>query len=262
MPSQPLPKAIIFDIGGVVVHSPLEGIRSAEIKLSLPKNYLNVAIQDAGAGGAFQRLERGEVEMEPFFQQFGSELSGLAGVNGYKAYLNKLKKTGVDTSEDERKLADLVRKGGIKVDGKDLFIRMMKESIHLNETVVRALQILKGKFKLAALTNNFHLPPTLSHLIGTPPIDFLKSLFDFYIESAVVGMRKPDPAFFKHAMKVIGVERGGECVFLDDIGVNLKAARGLGMRGIRVYVGRAEEAVRELEEVVGMDLGLKPGAKL
>lgn len=77
--------------------------------------------------------------------------------------------------------------------------------------------------------------------------------FDYFIESAVLGIRKPDPEIFKHALKIMGC-RPEEVVFLDDIGSNLKAARKLGIQCIRVRISKEEEAVAELERMMGMKL--------
>jgi len=77
------------------------------------------------------------------------------------------------------------------------------------------LHAAKG-FKVTALTNNFILPPG-SAGIGAPPKDFV-TLFDDYVESSVVGLRKPDPKFFQYALDRLKV-RPQEVVFLDDIGV-------------------------------------------
>ena len=67
----------------------------------------------------------------------------------------------------------------------------------------------------------------------------------------MVGLRKPDPAIYRLAFAQLGVP-GERIVFLDDIGANLKAARELGMTTIKVL--DAEQALRELEEHVGIDL--------
>jgi epoxide hydrolase-like predicted phosphatase len=77
--------------------------------------------------------------------------------------------------------------------------------------------------------------------------------FDYFIESASLGLRKPNPEIFKHALTVIGCEPR-QVVFLDDIGSNLKAATKLGIRCIRVRIGREEEAIAELERVMEMKL--------
>ena len=77
--------------------------------------------------------------------------------------------------------------------------------------------------------------------------------FDYFIESAVLGIRKPNPEIFTHAINTIGC-KPEDVVFLDDIGSNLKAARKLGIRCIRVRIGKEAEAVADLERMMGMKL--------
>ncbi|CAE7232749.1 EPHX2, partial [Symbiodinium sp. KB8] len=61
----------------------------------------------------------------------------------------------------------------------------------------------------------------------------LRSLFDHFVESSVTKMRKPEPDFYAHALRVVGCE-APEAVFLDDIGKNLKPARDMGIFTIHV----------------------------
>ena len=75
--------------------------------------------------------------------------------------------------------------------------------------------------------------------------------FDVVVESSVVGVRKPDPAFYTMACEALDVEPSA-CVFLDDLGVNLKPARAMGMTTIKVV--DPDEALAELEAVVGFPL--------
>jgi FMN phosphatase YigB (HAD superfamily) len=72
----------------------------------------------------------------------------------------------------------------------------------------------------------------------------------------VLGIRKPNPEIFKHALKTMECTPE-EVVFLDDIGSNLKAARKLGIRCIRVRIGKEHEAVAELEKVMGLRLTIE-----
>jgi putative hydrolase of the HAD superfamily len=82
-------------------------------------------------------------------------------------------------------------------------------------------------------------------------MDGLLHLFDLVVESSRVGVRKPDPRFYRHALEALGVA-AEECVFLDDLGVNLKPARALGMRTIKVVT--ADQALAELEAQLGIPL--------
>jgi putative hydrolase of the HAD superfamily len=83
------------------------------------------------------------------------------------------------------------------------------------------------------------------------PIAAVLAHFDVVIESSVVGLRKPDPAFYELACERLAIEPS-EAVFLDDLGVNLKPARALGMRTIKVT--DPATALTELEALVGFSL--------
>ncbi len=74
------------------------------------------------------------------------------------------------------------------------------------------------------------------------------ALFDAVLESRVLGVRKPDPRFYELACATLGVQPE-ESVFLDDLGVNLKPARVLGMHTIKV--DDPDEALVELEKILG-----------
>jgi putative hydrolase of the HAD superfamily len=83
-------------------------------------------------------------------------------------------------------------------------------------------------------------------------MDEVLGLFDAVVESSKVGMRKPEEGFYRLACSLLEVEPA-ECVFLDDLGVNLKPARAMGMATIKV--GDPGAAIRELEELLGITLG-------
>ena len=75
------------------------------------------------------------------------------------------------------------------------------------------------------------------------------ALFDMVVESSVEGIRKPDPAIYRLACERLGVEPAA-CVFLDDLGINLKPARAMGMHTIKVV--DEDQAIRDLEEATGL----------
>ncbi|KIJ24217.1 hypothetical protein M422DRAFT_237457 [Sphaerobolus stellatus SS14] len=235
-------KAVIFDIGGVVVRSPMIGIAKYEKEHGLPPNYINSIIANQGAHGAFQKFERGEITLFPFYEAFSRELSHPQGKEWYKQYCNKKNITYPS-------LPDVV-----KIDGRELFGRMMRESNFYDPLVVEAIRRIRatGKYRVIALTNNFarsedsilaDAPPGTSvkkelEFLGwkqgaTPPK--MKALFDDFCDSSTLGLRKPDPAFYLLACKRNNVQPN-EAVFLDDIGYNLKAARELGMETIRKLI--------------------------
>ncbi|MGA2522274.1 MAG: HAD-IA family hydrolase, partial [Acidimicrobiales bacterium] len=86
---------------------------------------------------------------------------------------------------------------------------------------------------------------------GSARMGEVLALFDAVVESSVVGVRKPDERFYLLACELLDITPD-QAVFLDDLGVNLKPARALGMRTIKVTdPGRALD---ELAAVTGFAL--------
>jgi putative hydrolase of the HAD superfamily len=108
--------------------------------------------------------------------------------------------------------------------------------------MVEAVRLCREHGKTALLTNNFVAPE------GGVGLDDVLSLFDLIIESSKVGVRKPDPRFYKLACEALGIEPH-EAVFLDDLGINLKPAREMGMHTIKVV--DPADALDQLEALVG-----------
>ena len=85
-------KAVIFDIGGVVVKSPLIAISAFEVEKGLPKDYINTLITRRGPTGAWQRFERGEMRLFEFYDAFGTDLSDTVNGNEwYREYCDRKK---------------------------------------------------------------------------------------------------------------------------------------------------------------------------
>lgn len=119
----------------------------------------------------------------------------------------------------------------------------------LRPEMVTALRRCSERLATALLTNN-----VVSGGRGAGPdgVEDVLALFDVVVESSVVGVRKPERRFYEIALGQLGVD-AADAVFLDDLGINLKPAREMGMRTIKVV--DPTEAVAELEEVVGFPLG-------
>ncbi len=204
-------RAVIFDLGGVVMDSPLALIAAAyERELGIPEGHVNRVVVDTGPDGAWSRLERGELELEAFYPAFDRECEAA---------------------------------------GHAISARDMMERIALfakpRPVMIRAIERLRERgFRTAALTNNWK-----GDEIGRRAKQ-LGELFDVFIESAVVGMRKPDPRIYQLVCDRLEVGPE-EAVFLDDIGRNLKAARALGMTTIKV--DDAAQALGDLGVALGLD---------
>ena len=131
---------------------------------------------------------------------------------------------------------------GHNVDGR-LVLQMLAGEIR--PRMVAAIRACRTKYKTACLTNNF----LSSEVEVSEAVASVYALFDAVLESRVLGVRKPDPRFYELACDAVGV-RPDESVFLDDLGVNLKPARALGMHTIKVT--DPDEALAELERVTGL----------
>lgn len=137
-------------------------------------------------------------------------------------------------------------KEGVKVDG-EAFLTAFTAGLVPRPEYLAVVEGLKGKLKLGCITNNVSGEGEQRADRGFD----IYELFDVVIESAKVGMRKPDPRIYEMACEQLGVPLN-ETVFLDDFGVNLKGARALGITTIKVDDTLA--AIEELERVLGWTL--------
>ena len=136
--------------------------------------------------------------------------------------------------------AEEARGLGHEIDGRLVLERLGGE---IRPQMVAAIKTCRATYKTACLTNNFALGETLV----SEEVAAVYALFDAVLESRVLGVRKPDPRFYELACAALGVEPD-ESVFLDDLGINLKPARALGMRTIKVT--DPDQALAELERVL------------
>jgi len=212
-------RAVVFDLGGVVLGSPLEAIARYERELGIPPGLVNRVVAETGADGAWARLERGELTLVEFAPAFEAEC----------------------------------RAAGHAVRALEMMARMA-EAAAPRPVMLAALRALRERgYALAALTNDWEGDGG-----GGAARDALRALFDAFVASSVVGLRKPDPRIYAFVCGKLGV-RPSEAVFLDDIGRNLKAAREFGMATIKV--ADPVHAVAELERTLGLEAGaLRAGA--
>jgi epoxide hydrolase-like predicted phosphatase len=166
----------------------------------------------------------------------------------------------------------------LHIDGRELFGRMMRIGQKVNEDVYGAVLRIKAakRWRVIALTNNYSridatflgLDPR--HLERYPGVtlqtelEFLgwedgvvpshiRDLFDDFVDSSEVGMRKPEHRFYLLACERNHI-RPQEAIFLDDLGLNLKTAKELGMETIHVPIGGAAYALKTLGDKLGINL--------
>jgi putative hydrolase of the HAD superfamily len=135
------------------------------------------------------------------------------------------------------------RAAGGAIDARQVMASLRGE---VRPEMLRALRRCKGAgLKTAMLTNNFVTED------DGPRLHEVMELFDVILESSKAGVRKPDPRFYELACELLDI-KPTEAVFLDDLGINLKPARELGMTTIKVTDPGA--ALADLEAVVGLEL--------
>lgn len=214
MTQTPKRNTVLFDLGGVVLGSPLHAIRDYEEELGFGRNAINLVAANTAPDGAWSRLERGELEMEAFYAAFESDCKAA----------------------------------GLEIDAR-LMMQRMSDATEPRPAMLDAIaRLRKAGLKVGALTNNWAHAEDAERDDGTRA---LRDRFDVFIESSVEGLRKPDPAIYRLACERLGA-RPEEMIFLDDIGGNLKPAQAMGMATIKV--DEPEQALRELSKLVGFAL--------
>jgi putative hydrolase of the HAD superfamily len=215
--ANPAIRAVLWDFGGVMTESPFLAFRRFEREHGLPEDFLRKLNAQNPDGNAWARFERSELTPSQFDQAYAEE-SQAAG-------------------HEVRGLAVI-----------DLLYGEVRPSM------VRALETCKRHFTNACVTNNVDAGPgrgLARDSVRGSQWQAVLALFDEVIESSKVGVRKPEPRFFELACERLGIEPG-QAIYLDDLGANLKPARAMGMRTIKV--DDPATALRELESALAIPL--------
>ena len=211
------PLAVLWDFGGVILSSPFEAFNRYETEIGLPKDFIRSLNARNGDTNAWAKMERSEVSLEGFVELFEEE----------------------------------ARQHGHKLDGWRI---LQSLSGDIRPQMVEALRRCSRAFRVACITNNMKHgegPGMARSADKSKAVAEIMTLFEHVVESSKLGMRKPDPRIYRHACDLLGVQPE-DCVYLDDLGINLKPARALGMRTIKV--GDPDLAIDELQAMVGIPL--------
>ena len=211
------PRAILWDFGGVILSSPFEAFNRYEAEIGLPKDFIRGLNARNGDTNAWAKMDRSEVSLEGFVELFEEE----------------------------------ARQQGHKLDGWRI---LQSLSGDIRPQMVEALRRCKHSFRVACITNNMKHgegPGMARSADKALAVAEIMTLFEHVVESSKLGLRKPDPRIYRHACDLLGV-RPEDCVYLDDLGINLKPARALGMRTIKF--GDPDVAIDELQAMVGIQL--------
>ncbi|MCP3412360.1 HAD-IA family hydrolase [Bradyrhizobium sp. CCGB01] len=207
-------EAVIFDFGGVLTSSPFEAFARFETERGLPIDIIRRTNAANHLENAWAKFERAEVDIETFDKLFAEESRAL----------------------------------GAEVRGREVLPLLQGD---LRPEMVEALKRIKAQFKTGCITNNLPANAIGSMTGRSLYIAEVMVLFDHVIESAKIGLRKPDPRIYKMMVETLKVDPRN-CVYLDDLGVNLKPAREMGMTTIKVVSGA--QAIAELEAATGLKL--------
>jgi putative hydrolase of the HAD superfamily len=207
-------EAVIFDFGGVLTSSPFEAFSRFETERGLPIDIIRRTNAANHLENAWAKFERAEVDVDTFDQLFAAESLAL----------------------------------GAEVRGREVLPLLQGD---LRPEMVEALKRIKAQFKTGCITNNLPANAIGSMTGRSLYVAEVMVLFDHVIESAKIGLRKPDPRIYQLMIETLKVDPK-RCVYLDDLGVNLKPAREMGMTTIKVTSGA--QAIAELEAATGLKL--------
>lgn len=214
MPNRPI-RAVLWDFGGVILSSPFEAFNRYEDSRGLPRDIIRRVNAANPHSNAWALLERSEISPARFDSLFAEESAAL----------------------------------GHSIPGADVLGLLSGE---VRPEMVAALDsVIDAGYLTACLTNNVVSTSEPANE-RQQEVRAVMARFHHVVESSKVGCRKPEPRFYEIACGLLGVTPD-ECVFLDDLGINLKPAAAMGMRTIKV--GDPAAALAELAGHLDMAFG-------
>ena len=210
-------EAVIWDFGGVLTTSPFEAFNRYEQAHGLPNDFIRGINATNPEGNAWAQFESAQLTLDEFDAAFAAEAAAR----------------------------------GCKVPGRDVIALLSGD---LRPRMVEVLKRCKAHFKVACITNNVKSgtgPAMATSDAKREQTEAVMALFDLVVESSVEGIRKPNPEIYRLTCARLGVAPDA-CAFLDDLGINLKPARQLGMQTIKVV--EENQAIQELAEITGIEM--------
>jgi putative hydrolase of the HAD superfamily len=210
-------EAVLWDFGGVILSSPFEAFNRYEAELGLPRDFIRRVNAVNPDHNAWAQMERAEIDMDRFATLFEAEARALGGELSGHTVIGLL-------------------------------------SGQVRPEMVEALKRVRRHHRIACITNNMpagHGPSMTRSAETAAQVAEIMTLFEHVVESSKLNMRKPDPRIYRHACDLLGVAPEA-CIYLDDLGINLKPARAMGMATIKVE--SAAQALGELETLLRLPL--------
>jgi putative hydrolase of the HAD superfamily len=210
-------QAILWDFGGVLTTSPFEAFNRYEVARGIPLDFIRGVNATNPETNAWAQFESSQITADEFDALFATE----------------------------------TRAAGHAIPGRTV-IEMLSGDVR--PRMVESLKACKLHYRVACLTNNVKAgegPGMARSAEKAARVKEVMALFDLVIESSREGVRKPDPLFYRLACDRLGIQPQ-QAVFLDDLGVNLKSARELGMTTIKVT--SEQQAIAELSKILDLVL--------
>ncbi|MBM4205068.1 MAG: HAD-IA family hydrolase [Gammaproteobacteria bacterium] len=208
-------EAVIWDFGGVITTSPFESFNRFEAERGLPKDFIRGINATNPETNAWAKFESSAVSLDEFDVLFAQE----------------------------------ARAKGHHLGGKEVVALLSGD---VRPRMVRVLKTCKENFRIACITNNVRSgegPGMARSAEKASAVAEVMKLFDLVVESSVEGIRKPNPAIYTLTCERLAIDPA-RAVFLDDLGINLKPARELGMRTIKVL--NESQAIDDLARLTGL----------
>lgn len=211
-------KAVIWDFGGVFTSSPFEAFARFERERGLPEDLIRKINSTNYLDNAWAKFERSDVTMDEFDELFAQEAQAL----------------------------------GHEVRGREIIALLSGD---VRPEMLAALRTIKTRgLRVSCITNNVSAGEgagMASTHEKAKAVQEIMDEFEHIIESSKAGVRKPHPRIYEMALEALNMD-AADAVYLDDLGINCKAAHEVGMKAIKVT--SADQALADLEEVVGFAL--------
>jgi putative hydrolase of the HAD superfamily len=212
-------QAVLWDFGGVLTTSPFDAFNRHEAEHGIPMDFIRGINATNPEHNAWARLESSAISLAQFDVDFEAES----------------------------------RAAGHSIRGQAVIELLSGD---LRPRIVQVLTACKQRFKVACLTNNVKSgegPGMARTGERARQMQRVMDLFDLVLESSKEGIRKPNPAFYLRACERLRI-KPNQAVFLDDLGINLKPAKELGM--ITIKVSSEDQAIAELSDVLRIDFNV------
>lgn len=208
--------AILWDFGGVLTSSPFEAFNVLEESIGAPQDFIRSINATNPETNAWAQFESNRIGLEEFDELFAEESAAR----------------------------------GHRIPGREVIARLSGE---VRPRMVEVLRTCKQHFAVACITNNVKAgegPGMTRSSEKAEAVAEVMALFDLVVESSVEGIRKPNPDIYRLTCDRLEVPTHSS-VFLDDLGINLKPAKALGMQTIKVL--NEQQAIEELSAITGLD---------